>query len=99
MVTSKELIRNSRLQGVLFAVLVFLGGALVMLVDLQTERKKFLDYSDLVYQGVAQRLLTAEGVITALVSFGQSSDIEDESADSVLQDLVQANTIRVKILL
>ncbi len=89
MATSKKLIKNSRLQGVLFAVLVLLGGALVMLVDLQTERKKFSDYSDLVYQGVAQRLLTAEGVITALVTFGQDSDIEGGAADGVLQDLVQ----------
>ena len=89
MATSKKLMKNSRLQGVLFAVLVLLGGALVMLVDLQTERKKFLDFSDLVYQGVAQRLLTAEGVITALVTFGQDSDIEGHAADSVLQDLVQ----------
>ena len=60
-----------------------------MLADLQSERKKFLDYSDLVYQGVAQRLLTAEGVITALVNFGQDSDIEGDAADNVLQDLVQ----------
>ena len=51
----------------LYIVLVLMGGLLVMLADLQAEKKKFQNYSDLVYHGVTQRLLTPEGVITALV--------------------------------
>ncbi|GMR06121.1 MAG: hypothetical protein BMS9Abin25_0704 [Gammaproteobacteria bacterium] len=89
MAASKKLLRHSRLQGFFFAALVLFGGLVVMLADLQAEKKKFLNYSDLIYQGLAQRLLTAEGVITALVTFGQDSDIDGNSADSTLQDLVQ----------
>jgi diguanylate cyclase (GGDEF)-like protein/PAS domain S-box-containing protein len=89
MAVSKKLIKSSRLQGLFFAVLVLLGGALVMLADLQAERKNFEDYSDIVFQEVAQRLLTAEGVITALVTFGQDGGIDGSSAENVLQDLVQ----------
>ncbi|NOY15995.1 MAG: EAL domain-containing protein [Gammaproteobacteria bacterium] len=89
MAVSKKLLKHSRLQGLFFAALVLLGGVIVMLADLQTEKKKFLNYSDLIYQGLAQRLLTAEGVITALVTFGQDDDIDGNSADSALQELVQ----------
>ncbi len=89
MAVSKKLLKHSRLRGLFFAALVLLGGVIVMLADLQTEKKKFLNYSDLIYQGLAQRLLTAEGVITALVTFGQDDDIDGNSADSALQELVQ----------
>ncbi len=86
---SKKLLRYPRIQGLFFAALVLLGGLVVMLADLQTEKKKFLNYSDLIYQGFVQRLLTAEGVISALVTFGQDDDIDGSSADNVLQELVQ----------
>ncbi|GMT39962.1 MAG: hypothetical protein IEMM0001_0697 [bacterium] len=85
----KKLLRHPRLQGLFFAALVLFGGLVVMLADVQAEKKKFLNYSDLIYQGITQRLLTAEGVITALVTFGQDSDIDGNSADSALQDLVK----------
>jgi len=80
---------RSHVQTLFFAALVLFGGLVVMLADLQAEKKKFLNYSDLIYQGLAQRLLTAEGVITALVTFGQNDDIDGNSADIGLQDLVQ----------
>ena len=88
MPASKNLIKKITLRGIFFTALVLIGGALVMFADQQAEKKKFYEYSDLVYQGIAQRLLTAEGVITALVNFGQNSDIEGD-ADGVLQDLVK----------
>ena len=88
MAESKNLQKKSRLQGLVFAALVLFGGAIVMLADQQAERKKFLEYSDLVYQGIVQRLLTAEGVITALVTFEQDSQIDGNVADGVLQNLV-----------
>ncbi len=89
MAASNRQLRSPRLRGVFFAALVLLGGLFVMFADLQAEKKKFLNYSDLIYQELAQRLLTVEGVITALVSFGQDGDLDGESADSVLQGLVQ----------
>ena len=88
MAKSKNLHKKSKLQGLLFAALVLFGGAVVMLADQQAEKKKFLEYSDLVYQGIVQRLLTAEGVITALVTFEQDSEIDDNVAVGVLQNLV-----------
>ena len=90
MTAGNNLKTTSRFQGLLFAVLVLLGGAIVMFADQQAERKKFLEYSDLVYQGIAQRLLTAEGAITALVNFDHDSTIDGNIADGVLQDLVKA---------
>ena len=89
MTTGNNLKTKSRFQGLLFALLVLLGGAIVMLADQQAERKKFLEYSDLVYQGIAQRLLTAEGAITALVNFDHDSTIDGNIAHGVLQDLVK----------
>jgi len=89
MAASNKLLRHPRITSLFFAALVLFGGLLVMLADFQTEKKKFQNFSDLIYQGLAQRLLTAEGVISALVTFGQDDDIEGSSVDSVLQDLVQ----------
>ena len=90
MASNKKPVTSSRLQVILFALLILIGGALVMLADLQANKKEFLRHSDLIYEGVMQRLLTAEGVITALVSFGQSSDIQSNDPDRVLDDLVHA---------
>ena len=84
----KNLLKKPRFQGLVFAALVLFGGAIVMLADQQAERRKFLEYSDLVYQGVAQRLLTAEGVITALVTFEQDSQADGNVTEGVLQNLV-----------
>ena len=84
----KNLLKKPGFQGLVFAALVLFGGAIVMLADQQAERRKFLEYSDLVYQGVAQRLLTAEGVITALVTFEQDSQADGNVTEGVLQNLV-----------
>ena len=83
MVPGNNLKTKSRVKGLLFSVLVLFGGAIVMLADQQAERIKFLEYSDLVYQGIAQRLLTAEGAITALVNFDHDSTIDENIADEV----------------
>ena len=85
---NKNLLKKPRFQGLVFTALVLFGGAIVMLADQQTERRKFLEYSDLVYQGVVQRLLTAEGVITALVTFEQDSQVDGNVTEGVLQNLV-----------
>jgi PAS domain-containing protein len=90
MAPNKKPVIFSHLQVILFALLILFGGTLVMLADLQANKKEFLRHSDLIYEGVMQRLLTAEGVITALVSFGQSSDIQSNDPDRVLDDLVNA---------
>jgi PAS domain S-box-containing protein len=77
----------TRVELFIYLVLVLLGGAAVMLADLQAEKKKFLNYSDLVYQEVSQRLLTSEGVVNALAQFGQHSHIDGEEHDNVLDGL------------
>jgi diguanylate cyclase (GGDEF)-like protein/PAS domain S-box-containing protein len=90
MSSNNKPVKSSSLQVILFVLLILLGGALVMLADLQANKKEFLRHSDLIHEGVMQRLLTAEGVITALVSFGQSDDIQSNDPNRVLDDLVQA---------
>jgi len=90
MENNNKLVKTPPQLMLLYIVLVLMGGLLVMLADLQAEKKKFQNYSDIVYHGVTQRLLTAEGVITALVSFGKSSDIENSDQERVLGDLVNA---------
>ncbi len=89
MAADKMSLQKPRLQGFLFAVLILLGGLIVMLADYRAEKKKFQDYSDLIFQGLSQKLLTAEGVITALVTFGQDDGIDGNRSDDVLQDLVE----------
>lgn len=90
MENNNKLVKTPPQLMLLYIVLVLMGGLLVMLADLQAEKKKFQNYSDIVYHGVTQRLLTAEGVITALVSFGKSSDLENSDQERVLGDLVNA---------
>ncbi|MFW2437749.1 MAG: EAL domain-containing protein [Arenicellales bacterium] len=89
MTADRKSLGHSRTLGFFFAVLVLVGGLVVILVDYQSEKKKFLNYTDIIYQEISQRLLTAEGVITALVTFGQDGDVDGYRADSVLQNLVQ----------
>ena len=79
---------DSRLQGCCLLHLSCLVARSLCLLISRLKEKNFSSTQTWSTRESLQRLLTAEGVITALVTFDHDSQIDGNIADGVLQDLV-----------